>query len=191
MGARHECLVLDCAGVGVSRSLLVVVSGLPASGKSTVAVALAQRIQAVALSRDAAREEIGGPAVESCLDPIAWKPSAGSSGERNPAVGNDGGPQARRGPTRVVEVVADRDTRRRLDALAAKHGAPVYSIEVICSDPAGLARRLRTRRGNWQRVVAEMSKTYEPAAGALVVDSRDAPAEMVNRAVDFVRRETG
>ena len=88
----------------------------------------------------------------------------------------------------VVELVADREARHRRSALAAGHGAPVYSIEVICSDAAELARRLRTRRGNWGRVVAQMSKNYEPAPGALVIDSCSAPEEMVEQAVYFVRR---
>jgi hypothetical protein len=91
----------------------------------------------------------------------------------------------------VVEVVADRDIRRRLDALGAKHGAPVYSIEVVCSDAAELARRLRTRRGNWQRIVARMSKSYQPSPGALVLDSCNTRDAMVKQAMDFVHRGTG
>lgn len=175
----------------MSRSLLVVVSGLPASGKSTLAVALAQRIQAVALSRDAAREEIGGPAMLSPASiRLRGSHRRGLQEKATQRLETMVAHELAADRPVVVELVADRDTRRRLGALAAKHGAPVYSIEVICSDPAELARRLRIRLGNWQGVVAEMSKTYEPAAGALVVDSRDAPAEMVNRAVAFVRRET-
>jgi hypothetical protein len=69
---------------------------------------------------------------------------------------------------------------------AAKHLAPVYSIEVICSDAAEFASRLRTRPGSWQRVVARMSKSYEPAPGALDVDSRNHVEEMVEDAVEFV-----
>jgi hypothetical protein len=90
----------------------------------------------------------------------------------------------------VVELVADADARRRLDALAAKHAVPVYSIEVICSDAAEFARRLRARSGSWQRVVAQMSKTYQPARGALVVDSRQPVEQLIERTVEFVSQGT-
>jgi hypothetical protein len=86
----------------------------------------------------------------------------------------------------VVELAADAQVRRRLDALAAKHAVPVYSIEVICSDAAEFARRLRARPGSWQRVVTRMSKSYQPAPGALVVDSCQPVEELIERAVEFV-----
>jgi uncharacterized protein len=44
----------------VNRSLLVVVSGLPGSGKTTLSAALSERIGAVALSRDLARQQASG-----------------------------------------------------------------------------------------------------------------------------------
>ena len=176
----------------MSPSVLVVVSGLPGTGKSTLAIPLAERIEGVALSRDAARQEIGGP-------PMLSPASTRLRGRHRPGLQEKAtqrletlvAHQLEADRPVVVELVADRDARHRLSALAARHGAPVYSIEVICSDAAELARRLRTRRGHWRRVVAQISKTYEPAPDALVVDSRNAPEEMVERAVDFVRRGTG
>jgi hypothetical protein len=90
----------------------------------------------------------------------------------------------------VVELVADADARRRLDALAAKRAVPVYWIEVICSDAAELARRLRARPGSWQRVVARMAKSYQPTPGALVLDSRHPVEQLIERAVEFVRHQT-
>jgi hypothetical protein len=90
----------------------------------------------------------------------------------------------------VVELVADGDARRRLHAIAATRAVPVYSIEMICSDPAEFARRLRARPGSWQRVVAQMSKSYQPAPGALVVDSCHPVEQLIKRAVEFVNRGT-
>jgi predicted kinase len=176
-----------CAGVGASRSLLVVVFGLPGTGKSTLAVTLAQHIPAVAPSRDAVRQEIGppilSPASPDYADAIGRVFRRRQTQRLETMVDDELGADR---PV-VLEHVADRDARRRLEAPAAKHGAPAFSIEVICSDARELTRRLRARRGNWQRVVAQMSKTYEPASDALVVDSRDAPEEMVRQAVVFVR----
>jgi len=43
----------------VSRPLLVVVSGLPGTGKSALAAALGERIGAITLSRDLARQQTG------------------------------------------------------------------------------------------------------------------------------------
>lgn len=171
----------------VNRSFLVVVSGLPATGKTTLAIPLAERLQAVALARDAARQELGGPARLSptatrfgghhrrgLQDKATWRLQAMVADALDACW-----------PV-VVELMADADARRRLHANAAKHWAPVYSIEVTCSDAAQFARRLRARPGNWQRVVAQMSKSYEPAPGALVVDSRNLVKEMVEHAVEFV-----
>jgi hypothetical protein len=90
----------------------------------------------------------------------------------------------------VVELVADGDARRRFDELAAKHAVPVYSIEVFCSDAAELARRLRARPGSWQQVVAQMSMSYQPAPGALVVDSRHPVEQLIERAVEFMSHGT-
>ncbi len=176
----------------MSRSLLVVVSGLPGTGKSTLAVGLAECIQAVALSRDVARQEVGGPPMlDSAFTRLRGRHPRGLQEKANRRLETVVADELVLDRPVVVEVVADRDIRRRLAALAAKHGAPVYSIEVVCSDAAELARRLRARRGNWQRIVARMAKSYRPAAGALVVDSRNTPDEMVEQAVDFVRRGTG
>ena len=176
----------------MSRSFVVVVSGLPDTGKSTLAAALAERVEAVSLSRDAARQDLGGPARLS--------PTATRLDVRHPRELQD---QATRRleammaealdadrPV-IVELVADSDTRRRLHALAARYFAPLYSIEVICSDDAEFARRLHARPGSWQRVVARMSKSYEPAPDALVLDSRNPVGQLIKRAIEFVGHRSG
>jgi predicted kinase len=176
---------------GAVRSCVVVISGLPGTGKSTLAIALAERIQAVAVSRDAARQALGGPAR---LSPIATRlgrrhrrglqEKATRRLEAMVAEALD------RDRAVVVELVADGDARRRFDELAAKHAVPVYSIEVFCSDAAELARRLRARPGSWQQVVAQMSMSYQPAPGALVVDSRHPVEQLIERAVEFMSHGT-
>jgi predicted kinase len=176
----------------MSRAFLVVVSGLPGTGKSTLAIPLAERIEGVALSRDAARQQIGGrPMLTPASTRLRGRHRRGLQEEATQRLETLVAHQLDANRPVVVELVADRDTRHRLFALAARHGARVCSIEVVCSDAQELARRLGTRRGNWRRVVAQMSKSYEPARGALVVDSRNPREAMLGQAVAFIRRSTG
>lgn len=171
------------------KGLLVVVSGLPATGKSTLATGLAERLEALVLSRDHARQDITGPmvAMDRPFTRLFGRYQRGLQQEASRRLERAVAEELAHGRPVVVEVVAERDIRQRLEALAGKHGAQICSIEVICGDPAELARRLGERRGNWRRIVARMARTYRPASGALVVDSsRLAPAEMVNQAMSHV-----
>jgi uncharacterized protein len=174
----------------VSRPLLVVISGLPGAGKSALAAALGERTGAITLSRDLARQQAGtGLAV---VDRVFTR----LSGRHRPGLQQQAGRRLQTAVARelahgrpvVVEVVADPSIRHRLAALAAEHKAPLYSIEVVCPDAAELARRLRGRPGNWQKTVTRMSKTYQPAPGALVLDSRVTPGQMADQATEFIRR---
>lgn len=170
--------------------LLVVVSGLPGTGKSALAAALSQRIGAITLSRDLARQQTGTRL--AAADRVFTQ----LSGHHRPGLQYQAGRRLREAVARelaqgrpvVVEVVAEPSIRHQLAALAAEHEARLYSIEMVCSDPTEHARRLRARPGNWQRIATRMSKTYRPAPGALVLDSHDTPGQMADRAVEFIRR---
>jgi hypothetical protein len=72
--------------------------------------------------------------------------------------------------------------------VAAQYHAPVYPIEMVCSDPAELAQRLNARPGNWQQLAARMSRSYKPAPEALVLDSRHTASTMADQAIKFVYR---
>jgi uncharacterized protein len=173
----------------VNRPLLVVVSGLPGTGKSALAAALSERTGAITLSRDLARQQITRLAV---VDRVFTR----LSGRHRPGLQQQAGRRLQTAVARelahgravIVEVVADPSIRHRLAALAAEHKVPLYSVEVVCSDAAELARRLRRRPGNWQKTVTRMSKTYQPAPGALVLDSRDTPGQMADQATEFIRQ---
>jgi predicted kinase len=174
----------------VSRPLLVVVSGLPGTGKSALATVLSERIGAITLSRDLARQQSGTRLA------VVDRAFIRLSGRHRPGLQQQAGRRLLKAVARelaqgrpvVVEVVADPSIRRRLAALAAECRVPLYSIEVVCSDAAELARRLSGRPGNWQRIVTRMSRTYEPAPGALVLDSRDTPGQLADQATGFIRR---
>jgi predicted kinase len=176
------------------KGLLVVISGLPATGKSTLATGLAERLEGPVLSRDHARQEITGPmvAMDRRFTRLFGRYRRGLQQEASRRLERAVADELAHGMPVVVEVVAQRGIRQRLEVLAEKHGARICSIEVICGDPAELARRLGERRRNWRRIVARMAKSYRPASGALVMDSSTmAPTEMVNQAMSHVCPTTG
>lgn len=174
----------------MNRPLLVVVSGLPGTGKSALAAALSERIGAITLSRDLARHQA------STRLTAADRLFTRLSGHHRPGLQHQAGRRLQaaaahelaQGRPVVVEVVADPSIRHQLAALAAEHKAPLYSIEMVCSDAAEHAQRLRARPGNWEKIVTRMSKTYQPAPAALVLDSRDAPGQMADRAAEFIHQ---
>ena len=175
----------------MSQPLLILISGLPGTGKSTLAESLAQRIGAVALSRDQARQAIGGPlaVLDRGFTRLPGRYRRGLQEAANRRLEKAVADELVAGRSVIVEVVADRDIRRRLHELTQDHGAAIRSIEVTCSDPAELARRLKGRPCDWNQLVARMSKSYEPPPSAFVVDSCMTPDEMVRQVVRFVCRQ--
>jgi predicted kinase len=166
------------------------ISGLPGTGKSSLAGPLAQRIGAATMSRDQAMREIEGPL--AVLD----RAIAGLFGVRlrrlqeraNQRLESAVTDQLSSGLSVVVEVVADRDIRGRLGALAARHAARLCPIEVVCSDAGEHLRRLGSRGRNWKKIAERTARSYLAAPGTLVLDSCLPPAELVELALDSVQR---
>jgi predicted kinase len=175
----------------VSPSLLVVVSGLPATGKTTLSTILAERIGAVALSRDLARQQIVTrlPRVDRVFTRITGRHRRGLQERAGHRLLMAVAGELAAGKPVIVEAVADRAIRSQLAALAAQHQARLYSIEVVCTDATELSRRLHRRPGNWQRILARTSKSYEPQPQALVVDSSITPGAMADQAMQFINQD--
>jgi predicted kinase len=174
----------------VERALLVVVSGLPGTGKTTLSTVLAERIGAVALSRDMARQQIGArlAPVDRVFTRLTGRHRRGLQKKAERRLLMAAARELAAGHPVIVEAVADGAIRRRLAAVAAQHGAALYAVEVVCTDSAEHSRRLRGRPGNWERILARLSESYEPGPGALVVDSRDKPGTMADQAIHFISR---
>lgn len=141
---RHSSGAPMCC---VNRPLLVIVSGLPGTGKSALAAALSERIGAITLSRDLARQQTGTPLaaagrVFTRLSGRHWPGLQHQAGRRLQAAAAH---ELARGRPVVVEVVADPSIRHQLAAVAAEHKAPLYSIEMVCSDTAEHAHAQNSR----------------------------------------------
>ena len=146
----------DAAPVEFRRPTLYVFSGLPGTGKSTLAMRLAKRLAAAYLRIDT---------VEKALLDLCSFNAEGEGYRLSYRVAAD---NLRLG----VSVVADSCntmelTRREWQAVAAANGADCCDIEICCSDEAEHRRRVETRDGgseglyipSWTEV---QNREYEP-----------------------------
>jgi predicted kinase len=113
---------------------LYIFSGVPATGKTTLAAALARHLQAVYLRIDTIEQtltEAGNDEVKSEGYEVAYRVAVD-----NLKLG--------------LSVVADSCnsiviTRRAWEKVGADSGAPFFNIEIACSDPVEHRRRVETR----------------------------------------------
>ncbi|HXW80264.1 MAG TPA: AAA family ATPase [Acidimicrobiales bacterium] len=179
-------------GTRKAPSALVVVSGLPGTGKSTLAGLLADRMGAVALSRDFAVKQMKGPVadLDRLVSRLLGRRRRGFQERANRWLNSEIAGVLDGGRPVVVEVVTDGRVRRQLQALCTRHEAVLCPIEMVCSDRDEHLQRLRARRGNWEKACARASRRYQPAPGALVLDSCRAPAALIEPAANFVQHMT-
>ncbi|KKB12792.1 hypothetical protein VE25_05485 [Devosia geojensis] len=147
--------------------MLLILGGLPGSGKTTIAKALARRLAAAHIRIDSIEQALlhSGETekVETAGYAIAWAVAADC---------------LRAGATVIADsvnpIALTRDAWR---AVAADTGRRALEIEVVCSDPAEHRRRVETRTadipGHVQPVWAEVvGREYEPWTSAdLVIDT--------------------
>lgn len=162
-------------------AVLIVISGLPGTGKTTLAAALAEQMRAVHLSVDTAEDALLGAGLEpGWTTGVAAYEAVRAAAEQNLALGL----------TVVVDAVNDsesaRDTWRR--AADRTHAQPNFVL-LQPPPPAEHQRRLRARARDlrhvdeptWRQVV-KRAETYEPWAETPIELSADqAVATLVAR----------
>lgn len=162
---------------------LVVVSGLPGTGKSTVAEALSRATGAPIFARDV---------VEAALWRAGVGEGVGSGGAAYHLLGTLAGEQLALGHAVILDSVAGYErTRRGWRLLAAAHGAPFVVIECVCSDEQAHRERLSTRRRGipgwyeltWEHV-ENVRARYEPwSEPRIVLDATHSFEGNVKRAL--------
>jgi predicted kinase len=158
--------------------VLVVVGGLPATGKSTIAEHLARLVQAPYLRVDRIEQAIVAySSLEHPIGPAGYAVAYALASE-----------QLTLGLDVIVECVNPMAlTRDSWVATATGVGAAIVEVEVICSDPVEHRRRVLTRgtdvdglvKPTWDDVVG---REYEPwSRSHLIIDSAETAPEQAAR----------
>jgi predicted kinase len=156
--------------VNTGTPVLVVVGGLPAAGKSTIAEGLARLVHAPYLRVDRIEQAIVAySSLEHPVGAVGYAVAYALARE-----------QLTLGLEVIVECVNPMAlTRDSWSATAADVGAAIVEVEVICSDPVEHRRRVLTRatdvdglvKPTWEDVVG---RDYEPwSRPHLIIDSAD------------------
>ena len=174
--------------------MLILLSGLPGTGKTTLSSELGSHLDAVVLSRDWAREEL--------LPVIARRRTRLNDAVR---------PRLRRGHPRwaqraaadlleavvrrhlvqgrnvLLEMVAGPDDRQRWAGVARSVACPYVQVECFCSDVEAQRTRLAERSPKWPTIAERVAAAYVPPGNgeAIAVDTL-AP---IDRCVELVLAE--
>jgi predicted kinase len=171
---------------GIMDGVLVVVSGLPASGKSTVADALARRLRAPVLSVDPIEA-----AIARCGIPLSFE--TGVAAYEIAAVLAE--QHLRLGLSVIVDAVSAIEVARDMWRRAAERGeATIRVIEVVCSDVGAHRARLASRRRgiegfpepSWADVLARRDEWEPWLDERLVLDSMQPIDGNVRIALDYL-----
>lgn len=174
---------------------LVVVGGLPGSGKSTVARELSRILEAHYLSSDDVRDEIrDGRAVHP--NPVAW----GTGSYTAEAVGQVYAELLRRAELVVTEgfsVVVDASWSRRVDRdavrrLAANQHAVLTELRCDVEDSVAQTRLVARTGGSSdadERIRRRMTASFEPWPEATPIDNGGVPTLAIVRATRAVTKQ--
>jgi predicted kinase len=175
-------------GPGHDEGVLVVVSGLPAVGKSELADALGQRLGAAVLSVDP---------IEAAMWRCGIAPSFETGVAAYEVVAVVAEHQLRLGLTVIADAVSSLEVARDMwRGAASRTGAAMQVVEVICSDEGAhrerLARRARNIDGfpepSWEDVVRRRDEWEPWQDERLVVDSARELEENAAEVLAFVNR---
>lgn len=167
----------ESVGNQIRGHMLIIFGGLPGSGKTTIARALAQRLNATYVRVDTIEQAIRASGVADDVGPAGYIVAYGMAGD-NLAVGR----------TVIADSVnALTITRAAWLSVAHDAGATAVEVEVVCSDKAEHQRRVETRatdveglvKPTWQEV---SGRRYDRWQGHQVVI--DTASKAVEAAVD-------
>lgn len=185
----HAGLALRHLRAGAVR--LVLVGGLPGTGKSTVAGGLADRLGAVLLRSDRVRKEIAGiPPAASAAAPYRTGIYAAAATEATyETLLAHAGVLLARGESVVLDA-SWADAGYRVAAVALARAAAADLVELRCTAPAAVTtRRLRDRAGSGDPsdadagIAAALAADFEPWTTATDLDTTGPPADTLAAAV--------
>ena len=166
--------------------MLVIISGLPGSGKSALADQLGRRLPAAVLSVDPIEAAVCRCGIEQSFETGVAAYEVGAVLAEH---------QLRLGLTVIADSVSSVEVARAMWRRAARNaGESVAVIEVVCSDADVHRHRLTTRvrdiagfrEPTWDEVMARRDEWEEWTEDRLVLDTIDPMSDNVARAVAYL-----
>lgn len=175
------------------RAQLILIGGLSGTGKTTLAVRLAQRLGAAVVRSDEVRQEVAAE--------IEPRPGFGRgrfapeiTDRTYTAMAEKAGALLRAGATVIADATFSK-TAQRDDFAGAAHAAGAKMIEFECTAPAEVAAlRMERRRIEGQdlseatpAIQVEQWRNYEPPEVTLRLDTTHSPEDVVSQALAHLR----